>query len=202
MSYLKGPVLGTGDRVVNKILLEISVCGERNKNGNWLNTQVKTLFQMLISVKGTAKHGKVIDSVDSFGFSDQGKPLWEGDFWAKLWSRNQLYVTQKEGIADRKSSREILWGWSIVLNKQNKAAVAWGSEQREKRLEDEAGHGCGPEVIQSRVNLGGELEFYSIFRKGSWTLRWQVHNWCRRKESLKTRRRGEPSSLSSPCDFR
>ena len=51
-----------------------------------------------------------------------------------------------------------------MLNKQNKAAVAWGSEQREKRLEDEAGHGCGPEVIQSHANLGGELEFYSIIR--------------------------------------
>ena len=42
-------------------------------------------------------------------------------------SQNHLYKTQKAGTTDRIVG-EMLWGWRIVLNKQNKAIVVWESE--------------------------------------------------------------------------
>ena len=35
---------------------------------------------MLVSLKGTGGQGNVMGSVDTFGFTDSGKPLWESDF--------------------------------------------------------------------------------------------------------------------------
>ena len=42
-------------------------------------------------------------------------------------SQNHLYKTQKAGTTERTVGK-MLWGWRIVLNKQNKAIVVWESE--------------------------------------------------------------------------
>ena len=79
---------------------------------------------MLVSLKGTGGQGNVMGSVDTFGFTDSGKPLWESDFWARTGriSRNHLYKAQKEGTAETAVGK-MLWGWRIVLNKQTR--LSW-----------------------------------------------------------------------------